>query len=218
MFGLFKKKPVNTFDEIRELLFGDVPLADWRPQDGKTHGEPWTSFESARAALNRGDSKGAVEALRHVLGLPGLESRQCLQAWSGLRELGVQPGADEAKRVHGVVLEVHLKEGLDTLAAYADHTARYINHSDRLLVWEKADAPAIAGLIDGLIGAGQQIVNVLGPWDQARRPAPLKRHARLNMLTASGLHFGEGPFDALSQDPMGGPIIAAGAGLMKALI
>jgi hypothetical protein len=38
------------------------------------------------------------------------------------------------------------------------------------------------------------------------------------MLTAAGLHFGEGPFDALSEDPMGGAVIAAGTELMQALI
>ena len=34
----------------------------------------------------------------------------------------------------------------------------------------------------------------------------------------SGLHFGEGPFDALSADPMGGPLVAADTQLMQAVI
>ncbi len=41
---------------------------------------------------------------------------------------------------------------------------------------------------------------------------------RLNMLTPSGLHFGEGPFQVLAGDPMGGPIVAAALALMQRLI
>jgi hypothetical protein len=218
MFGLFKKKPGPEFDEIRELLFGDVPLPDWKAHDpeGNTV-PPWSSFEAARVALERSDPATAVQALRHVLSLPDLESRQHLQVWHFLRGLGVHPAADEAKRVHGVVLEVHLREGLDTLAAYLDHTARYINHGGKLIVWDTPDA-SVGGLIDQLIAAGQAVANVIGTWEHARRPAPPKNHVRLNMLTPAGLHFGEGPLDVLGVDPMGGPVLAAGTLLMKALI
>src|SRR5262245_6856138 len=133
MFGRFKKKANPHLDAMRELLFGDVSWSDWKAKAG---GEPWSSFESARIALEDGDAAGAVSALRRVTSLPTLESRQYLQAWHFLRQLGVQPDASEAKRVWGVVLEVHLAEGLDTLAAYADHAARYLNHGGNVIVWE----------------------------------------------------------------------------------
>jgi hypothetical protein len=217
MPGLFRKKPKPEFDEIREALFGDVPLSDWRARDGGDAAEPWCSFESARLALAQGDSTGATAVLRRVTNLRELEARQDLQAWHFLRQLGVRPDPNEAKRVRGVVLEVHLQSGLDTLAAYSDHTARYINHGGRLIVWESPD-DSIARLIDDLLRAGQRVADLIGPWEERRRPAPPKGHVRLNMLTPSGLHFGEGALDALSVDPMGGPVIAAGTILMKALI
>ena len=218
MLGLFRKKPKPAFDEIREFLFGDVPLSDWKARDGSGDAaEPWSSFESARIALERGDSMGAAKELRRVASLPDLEARQYLQTWHFLRLLGVHPDANEGKRVRGVVLEVHLSDGLDTLAAYSDHTARYINHGGRLIVWEMPD-DFVATLIDELLLTGQLVANVIGRWEEPRRAAPPKGHVRLNMLTASGLHFGEGTLDALGADPMGGPVIAAGASLMKALI
>ena len=117
----------------------------------------------------------------------------------------------------GVVLEVHLDGGLDTLAAYADHTARYINHGGRLIVWE-TEEPEMSGLIDAFVGAGQRIAEVIGTSDKPRRGPPPKGHVRLNMLTRAGLCFGEGPFDALAGDPMAAPAINAGTSLLTALI
>jgi hypothetical protein len=218
MFGIFNKKTKPDFREIRELLFGDVPLAEWRSRDqGGDSLEPWSGFVAVRLALEKGDPTSAIDILQEQLSRPNLESRQHLQIWHFLRQLGVQPKDVEANRVHGVVLEVHLPGGLDTLAAYADRSARYINHGGRLIVWETRDE-AIDRVIDKVIQVGQLVAEAIGPWEEARPPAPAKGDARLSMLTPSGLHFGEGPFDALSQDPMGGPMIAAGAELMQALI
>src|SRR5439155_17565628 len=166
MFGMFKKRAKPDFAEIRELLFADIPLSDWKPRDGKSDvAEPWSSFESARVAVARGDSRGAVNVLRSVVDARGLESRQYLQAWHFLRTLGVQPPPDVAKRVHGVVLEVHLSEGLDTLAAYADHAARYVNHGGKLIVWEISE-DRMDSAIDELLHAGQRVADAIGPWTE----------------------------------------------------
>lgn len=206
------------FPGIRELLFGDAALADWRPRsDGERAIAPWCHFESARSALEHGDRIGAVQALRRITDAPGLETRQYLQAWHLLRQLGVRPEPDRAKRVLGVILEVHLEEGLDTLAAYEDASARYINHGGRMIVWEASD-DGVSRLIAGLLHEGQRIADVIGPWTEPRRPPPPENHVRINMLTPAGLHFGEGPLAVLSVDAMGGPVIAAGTRLMMTLI
>ena len=218
MFGLFKKAPKPDFSEVRELLFADAPLAEWRPRDSSSAAvEPWIHFETARLALNQGDTAAAVSALRRVVEIPRVETRQYLEGWHCLRQLGVNPDAKQGKIVLGVILEVHLKVGLDTLAAYKDMSARYINHGGRLVVRETAD-DQMAKLIANLLREGQGVADVIGPWEEPRRPPPPKNHVRINMLTASGLHFGEGPFEALSADPMGGPVIAAGTSLMQAII
>jgi hypothetical protein len=206
------------FSEIRELLFGDAALEDWRPRsDPERALAPWTRFEMARNALEHGDRTGAVQALRLVTDAPDLETRQYLQAWHSLRQLGVQPEPDRARHVLGVILEVHLEEGLDTLAAYADTSARYINHGGPMIVWEALDDD-ISRLIADLLREGQRIADVIGPWTEPRRPPPPRNHVRVNMLTPAGLHFGEGPLAVLSADAMGGPVIAAGTRLMMALI
>lgn len=204
--------------QLRDLLFGDVPLAAWGPGDaaGATD-EPWRGLAAARQALAAGDTGAATGIFRALAGRPGLESRHYVQLWHFLRQLGVEPGGAEAKHVYGVVLEVHLDEGLDTLAAYADHSARYFNHGGGVIIWE-ADDPAIAAHIDRLLRVGQQVAELIGPWTEARRPAPPPGHARLNMLTPSGLHFGEGTLEVLSADPKGSPLLEAGARLMQALV
>ena len=84
-------------------------------------------------------------------------------------------------------------------------------------MWEAEDTE-IGQLMHVLIRAGQRIADAIGVWEGPRRAAPGPDHVRINMLTASGLHFGEGPFDDLSGDAMGGPTIAAAMRLMKALI
>ena len=58
----------------------------------------------------------------------------------------------------------------------------------------------------------------IGPWDGARPAIPPEGHARINLLVPSGLHFGQGPFDALMRDPMGAPVIASAMQLMQQLI
>ncbi|MGE3799731.1 MAG: hypothetical protein AB7H80_01790 [Candidatus Kapaibacterium sp.] len=203
---------------IREFLFADLPLAEWKPRDGiAAEVEPWASFERANEALTEGNREEAVEALKGVALSVEFESRQILQAWHALRELGVQPPAESATRVYGVVLEVHLNEGLDILAAYADHSARYLNYSGKLIVWEGANA-VVDSYIDELLQTSQAIMEYIGPWEGERPAPPPKNSARINILTPLGLHFGEGELNTLSADQKGGPIIGAGARLMGQLI
>jgi hypothetical protein len=219
MFGLFKKKKPEPpeFSPLYDILFGDVPLARWQPTDGAEADGPWATFEQVRAALRAKDTRRAAQLLRGLLAETGLESRQYLQAWNVLRELEVQPSAAESKQVLGVVLEVAIENGTDTLAAYHDYSARFISHSGKLIVWESRD-PQIDALIDQLLDAGQVVAENIGPWTEPRRAPPSEGQVRVNMLTPSGLHFGEGPFNALARDAMAGPIITTGAKLMGALI
>jgi hypothetical protein len=219
MFGLFKKKKPErpSVSPLYDVLFGDVPLEQWKPAEGAPTSGPWATFDEVRAALKGKDKQCAQQLLRQLLAETGLESRQQLQAWHFLRELGVQPEAAEAKQVLGVVLEVALENGNDTLAAYGDYGARFISQSGKLIAWESRD-PQIDAHLDQLLNAGKQVVEKIGPWTEPRRAPPTNGNVRLNVLTPSGLHFGEGAFPALSRDPMGGPFITSGAKLMGALI
>jgi hypothetical protein len=213
---LFRKKK-EVPNPIRETLFGDMPLDRW-PHDGVSlETFPWNAFVSARAHLAAGRRNDAVACWRTILEEPGLEPRHYLQAWHFLRQHGQQAPADIAKQVLGVVVEVAMPEGLDLLAAYTDHSARYYNYSGAAVVWEHPDS-SLDSTIDQLLEASRQVVAQIGPWEQARPAPPPCDQARLSFLTPSGLHFGQGPMAALSRDPLAGRVLQSATVLMKALI
>jgi hypothetical protein len=216
MFNLFKKKdqPKPTIT-VRDTLFGDLPFSEW-PRSDDAREEPWTSFLRARNFLDKGDKTSAIATLQQIAGMQGLESRHYLQAWHFLRQLGVNPPADQAKIVYGMVVEVGMKNGTDTLAAYLDYTARYLNYTGAGVIWEHPDTSLDAEM-DALLRAGQAVATQIGPWDQARPAAPANDYVRLNMLTPSGLHFGYGRFENLAKEPMGKAIIDPATQLMVSL-
>ncbi|MEA2488968.1 MAG: hypothetical protein QOH21_760 [Acidobacteriota bacterium] len=216
MFGWFKKKtpPQADTSSIRDTLFGDMPL------ETLAHGEerpsPWAEFSRVRNLLEAGDVPGATLLLQKVVATPDLEPRHYLQAWDQLRKLGHVPSVGTTQ-ILGVVVEVGMKEGLDILAAYADHSARYFNHSGAGVVWEHPDSSLDAD-IDQLLQTATVIMHKIGPWQSPRPPAPPRGQARISMLAPAGLFFGEAPFRTLARDPLAGPAMAAATRLMQALI
>jgi hypothetical protein len=213
MFNWFKKeKP----PEMRDLLFGDLPFDQW-PRETTAAAEPWRSFVEARTRLKAGDKTEAIRILRGIQASVGLESRHYLQAWHFLRELGVQPDAEQAKRLYGVIVEVGMDKGVDILVAYADYNARYFNYTGAAIIWERPDS-SLDQTIGSLLEAGRTVVQQIGPWENARPPVPGNGSVRINLLTPSGLHFGQGAFEVLAKDPMGGPVIGLATQLMQELI
>jgi hypothetical protein len=198
---------------IRDTLFGDFPLAYWAGINAD--GMPWTLFKEAQGHLNNGDEAAAVQALKAITVSPGLESRHYLQAWYFLSQLGVE--STSAIEVYGVVVEVAMDQGLDLLAVYADHSARYYNYSGSAIVWDQSDEE-IGAKIDTIIEQGAEIVQYIGPWKEARPAAPAPGKARLNMLTSNGLYFGEADQVVLFKDAMTGKIMYAMLNMMETLI
>jgi hypothetical protein len=201
---------------LRDMLFGDVALSSWVPQSSTAAREPWSTFAQAREAQDAGRKWEAVALLRAVAAMPSLESRHCIEAWHVLRELGVAPPSDLAKRLYGVVVEVALPSGLDLLAAYADHSARYFNWSGGAVIWDAPDG-AFDLDIDALLAIGQKVVERIGPWEAGRPAPPPTGQVRLNLLTPSGLHFGQGPMGDLMHDALAGPFLRAATKLMQGL-
>lgn len=211
-------RPESIHREIRNTLFGDVPLSQVVRAHPKVQlAEPWASFHRAQDLRNAGDVEGARQAIRPILTMPDLETRVFLQACHTLRELGDEPPPGKAKDVLGVVVEVGMPKGLDIVAAYRDHRARYFNYSGAGVLWERRD-DSLDGLIDELLQAGMLVAQAIGPWKQPRPPEPKSGNVRINLLTPSGIHLGQGPVEALNQDAMGGPILSAAFGLMKRLV
>jgi hypothetical protein len=217
LFDWRKEKPKPPTTEIRETLFGDMPLSRWASFSTQTTSEPWASFERLRHFIESGDTQSATATLQGILEIPGLESRHYLQAYHFLDELGVTPIQELSKNVLGVVVEVGMKGGPDLIAGYTDHHARYYNYSGAGVVWERPN-DTLDTTIDELLRVGSAVAEVIGPWEETRPPAPTNGRARLNLLTPSGLHFGEGPLDTLANDNLGGPVIASAFRLMQELI
>lgn len=89
-----------------------------------------------------------------------------------------------------------MAEGLDLLAAYQGHHARYYNFSGRGVVWERPD-DRLDAVIDEVLAAGASIVEHIGPCEGERPEPPAGGDARLSMLTPGGLYFGQGPTQRL---------------------
>jgi hypothetical protein len=217
LFESLRTKIAEPRLEIRDTLFGDIPLKQFllvKPQALSV--DPWASFARAGKLIDAGNTRAATEVLQAILKMPQLESRHALQAWHYLRELGEHPPQQEAKRLLGLVVEVQMPKGLDLVAAYSDHHARYFNFSGSGVAWEHPNG-SLDEEIDYVLEAGNIVLKGMGPWDGHRPSAPPNGHARINLLTPAGLHFGEGPIDLLGKDKLGGAILGAAYQLMQKL-
>ncbi len=154
------------------------------------------------------------EELKVLIADPSAESRAKVLAWNVLRERGA---AILSQHLYGVIVEVTMPEGLDTLAVYEDGTARYINYSGKLVIWETV-TPESKKLADELFVAARSVVQNIGPWAGDRLPPPVTGNARMSFLAADGLYFGEGPFEMLGADPMGGAVIESAGRFMNVLV
>lgn len=189
---------------IYNLLFCD-DLQLFTPGGGEKPEGIWTTLLAA-------DPDTA--ALRTIAEDAAQESRARILAYNRLRQSG-QPVPP--KRLLGVILEVGLEEGLDVLAAFADGRVRYINHSEKMSIFE-ATPPDIAERIERLLAAAQPVVDRIGPWENPRLPPPQAGMVRLTFLVSDGLYFGQGPYTALRPDPMAGPVLGAGEQLLSAVV
>jgi len=128
-----------------------------------------------------------------------------------------QDGDKPAKKeLLAVIVEVGLDDGLDVLASFSNGTARYINQTGKILIWEASDKTSDE-LTKDLFLKSQQIIDQIGPWDKPRRPYPTKGNVRITFLVSDGLYFGEGPINDLFNDPLARPALNAATGLLKFL-
>jgi len=154
----------------------------------------------------------AVRAIAHD---EAVESRVRYIAFQRLRrENAVVPKG----LVLGVIVEVVLEGGMDTLAAYADGRVRYVNQSSKMTIVEDTNSPMREQAL-ALVEAARPLVARIGPWTETRRPPPQGADTgRLSFLVSDGLYFGEGPMSALSADPLGGRVVQAAVQLLVATV
>jgi len=208
----FKKNPLPVMP-LRDMLFGDVSMHYWVGIN--CNDTPWDLFKEAKKSIESNNTAAAIATLRQITRLPGLESRQYLQAFYFLRQLTGDKEGD--LKIFGVVVEIGLPEGVDTLAVYADHSARYYNYSGSVITFDQADI-VLENLIDTIMMRVTGIVSKIGHWKGVRPAAPARDRARISFLTSHGLYFGEANQYALFNDVLAGKTMYAMLDVMKALI
>jgi|WetSurMetagenome_2_1015567.scaffolds.fasta_scaffold390124_1 hypothetical protein len=229
MFSLFKKKdkkeekpqigiPAHLL-ELRKTLYPRTSLDEFleKVNDQARLVFPWSKFFEADQALKKNEQAKAIEALRQIVEQPGAETRILLQAWHTLAGLGVTPPEPLCGKVQGVVIEYLMQQGLDIVAGYKDHTARYYNYSGAGVVWEASD-PEIDQKVDDLMTVGQAIIDAIGVEHRQPPDVPAPGVIRVYLLSCNGSSFGQGLYDQFSKDKMGGYAIQAGYSLMTALM
>lgn len=156
----------------------------------------------------------AAADIQKIVDDPQADPRARLLACNQLRSRGLPTGP---QTLLAIIVEVGLDDGLDVLASFVNGTARYINYTEKILVWETTTDPAVNKITEELFVSGRQIISQIGPWDQPRLPHPEKGNARISFLVSDGLYFGEGPMNVLFEDPMAGPALVKATELMLQL-
>lgn len=206
------KKAVNIVGPYRDesanliyhLLFCDLPEL-FQVNFKGTPGPPWSLLFAAPPDH---------AALRQLADDPKSESRVRALAYCILRRGGQ---AVPAKQLLATIVEVGLEGGVDTLAAFADGGARYINHTGKMTIVEGVPNP-FQEEIKSVIEASKPVVAAIGPWDKARRPAPPRGNLRMTFLVSDGLYFGEGQMEQMQREPMAAPVINAATTLLLKIV
>jgi len=205
---IFKKKlkPYNdpSINLVYELLFcDDINL--YKDYNIKSGSYPWNILFSETAT---------TADLEQILLNTDVGARVKILTYNKLQNQGLNI---DKKILLGVIVELGLDGGLDVLASFNDGTARYINQTGKMIVWETTDEMSNS-LTNALFDNSYNIVMKIGPWDKPRKSNPEKGIVRITFLVSDGLYFGEGPINVLFNDPMASPALSSAAELMKYLV
>jgi hypothetical protein len=206
--------PASAYsDDYKNLLFVDQTLEELVTR----HNAPADSFAKAYQHVKDGKSNDAKKSLRQILVDPEAEVREKLWVWGALRQLGEKPPPNVADEVQGVVMEVPVDYWIDTLAAYADGRARYLNPKGGLIVWEAMEENRLSTLAKDLIKSAKPLVKK-APIHAKHKPAR-DGVIRVTILTYGGIRILEGKdSDILAGRHILSPAVYVGQDLFLALI
>lgn len=155
------------------------------------------------------------ETLERIGNDPDTESRVRALAFNRLRAMALPV---PRKQLLGTIIEYPQEGGLDVLAVFVGGSIRYINQSEKMIVFEPPPPATIAGKTEELLRASQLIVDRIGPWDKPRLPPPANNRVRVTFLVSDGLYFGEGEFDDLTRDPLAQRVMNAASETVHRLV
>lgn len=128
-------------------------------------------------------------------------------------------GAPVAGALLGVVVEMHLGQGLETLAVYADGEVLYISHKGRTLgAPEDRGVGPVSDLAHGLLQAAAVGADPAGVLSGPRQAPPGSQQLRMTFLLPAGPLSTEGPIDTLRDRQHAGAVFIAASELMRALV
>ena len=193
-------------DPIRQRLFASQSMSELlHGLELREASGPFQSIAVAARLAAEGKKEEAKSSLHRILSVANLETRIQLWVWSALRELGDKPDGTAAWEVLGAVIEVQMKDAYDTLAAYQDGSARYLNFSGSSIFWDKTDE-RIKGMCQTLLKSTAQAGARAKPRMNLSLP---KSGIQVTLLTRSGIYVVTDPPEA---------VVGAAAFLMRELI
>ena len=217
LFSFLKKSPTQTQiqssidpykDSATNLIYNLLFCDDFNLYKEKTQ-QPFTyPFDVLFSETS------SVADLQKIIDDKNADPRIKVLAYKRQLASGHKPNK---KELLAVIVEVGLDEGLDVLASFNNGTARYINHTGKILIWETTDDTAANKITNELFASSENIVKQIGAWDKPRRPNPTKGNVRITFLVSDGLYFGEGPIDVLFSDPMASHALTKATELMQYL-
>ena len=204
--------PANI-DEYKKLLFLDQRLEELTTR----HNLPNDPFAKAYQQVKEGKTADAKKSLRQVLSDPAAEVREKLWAWRALRQLGEKPPPNVANEIQGVVIEVPVDDWIDTLGAYSDGRARYLNPKGGLIVWEAMEKNELSTLAKSFINAAKPLVD-RAPLSDEHQPAK-EGVVRVTILTYAGIRVLEGKdSDVMEGSHILSPVARAGQVLFISML
>jgi hypothetical protein len=146
---------------------------------------------------------------------PSTENRVRALAYNWLRDSG-QPSTDDI--LLGVIIEVPLRLGLDTLASYGDGSIRYINQSEKIVFIEQSGNVKIEKLEKELVNLSAKYLKNNNIKIAQRRPIPKHGEIRITFLTSQGLRIVDGPMVSLQAQPDTGQIIGKAIEILTVIV
>ena len=203
---------LTDWGDYRDLLFVDQSLDELVNKYS-----PDNLFVQAFKNIRDDKSEEAKGTLKQILADPTAEVRTRILVWKALRQLGEPPPANISDEVHGVVLEVPVDNWIDTLAAYLDGRARYLNGKRGPIIWEAPEDPRMRPLVIEVVKSARSLV-ANTPAVEKHLP-PKQSVIRVSILTYGGIHTLEAKdTDILRKGHILAPVYDSGTKLFMALI
>lgn len=193
---------VEVPKEFTELLFAEQSLSEMDKMASANHinndtTSVWSKFIIANKLKSENKKEDARRILQSIIETEDNEARTKVWAWNGLRELGFN---SPTRTVLGVILEVPQQGSTEYLAMYLDKTARYVNYTGSIGVWETHE-PQMDKLLADVIQLSQS--NIMTEQLTKGRNKSLTEKVRFSFLTTSGIFQTEKTFEELSDKQNG---------------